>query len=376
MTNLNKLIELHNIQLTNTLKLLLFKTNEELFEKLNFDNDDSFLEPLLFAYFYSRKNDVELLYEILQGYFKNNQELKTLKSINNSKIAYIPKVGYFKNEHKFFSINFIYDSKIEVLRYPHPLMNNIYPFEKIKSNGKTTILDDFTYRRCLKILNNAFKFIRESSPNHYYNIIKTCKKIFVFNECPNKTNSFATINAHGIAFINIYQKYYDEVFLVDDIAHQTGHIILTTILFDRKRFFLIDENINIGAITNNASEYRNFYTLFHALFTYYTSLMCLDNCINGNCFDKKQTYEAEGRIGFYLNKLILDTNNFNVVVDHYSGIEHLLTEEGIKIYEMIEIKFSEIIAKWYHITKAFNYQNQPYNFTYQQFIKLNPMSNA
>lgn len=44
-----------------------------------------------------------------------------------------------------------------------------------------------------------------------------------------------------MAFFNVYQEGYDEVFFVDDISHQTGHIIMNTFWFERKEHFLINE---------------------------------------------------------------------------------------------------------------------------------------
>ena len=38
-------------KLVDTLRLLVFKTAPDLFDRLDFDDDESFLDPLLFAYF-------------------------------------------------------------------------------------------------------------------------------------------------------------------------------------------------------------------------------------------------------------------------------------------------------------------------------------
>ena len=64
----------------------------------------------------------------------------------------------------------------------------------------------------------------------------------MFRTDPKNTNSFATIKAHGMAFFNVYQDEYDEVFFVDDIAHQTGHIIFNVMIYESNRFFKKDKN--------------------------------------------------------------------------------------------------------------------------------------
>lgn len=42
----------------NTIKTLLFQQNTALLEKLDFDDDEVFLEPLLFAYFTGTKENL------------------------------------------------------------------------------------------------------------------------------------------------------------------------------------------------------------------------------------------------------------------------------------------------------------------------------
>lgn len=374
--NLVKRFKDNNGKLIETIKLLIYKENKDIFNKVHFDNDNLFLEPLLFSYFNLQKEcNKELLDELVQGYYNIEDDLRIKYSYNKSGIAYIPNKGYFKKnqKNKFLKLQKIFDMEIEVLKYSHPLVELILNKATINSENNDTnfIMDDQIFDSNIGFLTNALSFIKSTSKNYFDLIEQACKKCVLFKTNPSNTNSFATINAHGMAFFNVYQDNYDEVYFVDDISHQTGHIILTTILFERKKYFLIDETVNIGTITKKETEYRDFYTLFHALFTYYTSLLCLDNCIKGNCFDARQIHEAQGRIGFYIKKLISDINNFEMVVNQYKGIEFILTEEGIEIYNMMKNKFSEIICKWHEKTKTFEFANQSYNFAYKEFNKLN-----
>ena len=369
-------------EIINSIKLLIYNDSPSLLEKINFDDDTIYLEPLLFSYFNCKKDDFfskEVLEEILQGYYINKEELKIEYSYNKNGIVYVPKRGYFKKQSKraFLPIAFINGTSIEIIKYSHPLIDSVFKIgSDNKINENNIKFNEDVYNQNIGFLKNAFDFIKLSSKKHYDLIEQCCKKVVLFETDPENINSFATINAHGIAFFNTYQKDYDEVFFVDDITHQTGHIILTTILFKRKDYFLINENENIKIITKNKREYRSFYILFHALYTYYSSLTCLDNCIEYKCFNKRQTYEAKGRIGFYINKCLLDLSNFEKVVKHFKGIENVLTKEGIDLFNEIKNKLIEVINKWYSITIIFHYNNQPYNFTYSEFIKLNPTTDA
>ena len=365
--------------ITNNIKLLLYKENPSLLEKIDFEDENVFLEPLLFAYFNSKKDNLftkEMLTEIMQGYFVEKEPLLVKESFNNEGVAYLPNLGYFhKNKTKVDDICIIQNSSIELLI--HSIIHLKTIFKDFNENNidesKIEISKEFSLKH-VNVLTNALQYIKTSNKVHYDLIEQCCKKIVLFKTDPKNTNSFATINAHGIVFFNVYQENYDEVFFVDDIAHQTGHIIMTTILFERKKYFLIDENQNIGTFTKNKSEYRSFYILFHALYTYYTTFLCLDACLGNNCFNIKQIHEAKGRIGFYLQKCKMDLMNFQKVVDYYNGINNILSCDGIEIFQNIANKYFEVLKKHEEVT-LFKYKNQPYNFTYSEFVKLNPLNN-
>ena len=367
-------------ELTNTTKLLIYKENPTLVEKVDFENDNIFLEPLLFAYFNSKKHNLfvtEMLTEIMQGCFVEKEHLQIEHSYNKEGIAYIPNVGYFNNEkEKVDDVCIIKNSSIELLIHPTIHLKHIFKdFNEVNIDESKIEISKTLCNKYENALSNALLYIKTSNKTHFELIEQCCKKIVLFKTNPKNTNSFATINAHGIAFFNVYQEDYDEVFFVDDIAHQTGHVIMTTILFERKNYFIIDENLNISTITKNKSEYRNFYILFHALYTYYTTVLCLDACIENNCFNKRQTHEANARIGFYLIKYKSDLLNFKKVVQHYKSIENVLTDEGISLFQMIANKYIETAKKYDATVSKFDYKNQPYNFTYNYFIKKNPISN-
>lgn len=366
-------------ELINSIKLLLYKENPSILEKINFEDDTIFLEPLLFAYFNSKKDNLfseTMLTEIMQGYFVEKEPLLLKESFNNEGIAYVSNLGYFdKNKTKVDAIYIVQNSSIELLIHPIVHLKTIFRDfnENILDENKIEISKEFSLKY-ENALTKALQYIKTSNKVHYDLIAQCCKKIVLFKTDLKNTNSFATINAHGIAFFNVYQENYDEVFFVDDIAHQTGHIIMTTILFERKKYFLIDENQNIGTFTKNKLEYRSFYILFHALYTYYTTFLCLDACLENNCFNKRQTHEAKGRIGFYLQKCKTDLINFEKTINYHNGLQNVLSSEGIEIFKNIANKYFEVLKKHEEVT-LFKYKNQPYNFTYSEFVKLNPLNN-
>ena len=72
----------------------------------------------------------------------------------------------------------------------------------------------------------------------------------------------------------------------------------------------------------------------------------------------------------------VDINTFNNVIKHYDGIEKVLTKKGVSVFEVISDMYIESSKKYGYTFKEFSYRNQPYNFTYKKFIKLNPIKNS
>jgi len=76
-----KLIELGSGLISDSMKMLLYKQNLDLFEKIDFENDRAFTEPLLFAYFNSISELRPSLEQLLWNYFKEENKLKTFDLI-------------------------------------------------------------------------------------------------------------------------------------------------------------------------------------------------------------------------------------------------------------------------------------------------------
>ncbi|SNR86798.1 hypothetical protein [Flavobacterium sp. ov086] len=370
------IIDSIQMEIINTIKLLIYKENPGLLEKIDFDDDRLFLEPLLFAYFNYKSEALlpsELLTEIMQGYFVTQQEIIISHSFKNSSVAYLPKLGYFKKGKKtpFDEIGMIENTNIEILKYPVNLLQNIFrDFSGNLIPSTEIICDNELVENNLIYLTNAISLIKENSNEHFKLIEICCQKILLFKTDTNRTNSFAAITAHGIAFLNVYQDDYDEVFFVDDIAHQTGHIILTTLFYNRKTIFKIDDEQNVEDIIK-LKDHRTIYILLHALYTYFTTFLCLDNCLKNDRFKGKQKKEAIGRIGFYLKKCTGDLDRFKKINTFYQGIENVLTLEGMETYNLIEEKYMEVFQRWDAIINVFDYSNQTYNFAFKNFNELN-----
>ena len=116
------------MSLFETIQLLLYKENPSILEKVDFEDDSVFLEPLLFAYFNSKKDNffsIYLLSEIMQGYYVEKEPLLLNESFNDEGIAYVPNLGYFdKNGSKIDDILKI--DAFEILKTSHPLLEKYF----------------------------------------------------------------------------------------------------------------------------------------------------------------------------------------------------------------------------------------------------------
>jgi hypothetical protein len=91
----------------NTFKMLLYKEYLDILEKIDFNNEEAFCNPLLYAFFrhktlntFPQEIEKQLISNLLQGYFVKNDNLDLTHLYNIENIAYVPNIGYFKKDHK------------------------------------------------------------------------------------------------------------------------------------------------------------------------------------------------------------------------------------------------------------------------------------
>ena len=109
-------------KLVENIKILLYKEDSNIFDLIEFEDDNIYQEPLLFAYFNSEKRDISILHTILYGYMNFEAQRKgvIIESDENGRI-YLPNLGWlitgkiiqkfklFKNEHN--KIRLFYNCK-------------------------------------------------------------------------------------------------------------------------------------------------------------------------------------------------------------------------------------------------------------------------
>ena len=361
-----------------SIKFLLFDRNNEIFERLDFDKDDIYLEPLLFTFV--NQNDNKWLDSIIYGYEKKRkQEIDVFT--NSTGVIYIPQVGYFKT-NKFntamklktnadsivlvlnndivnyeFEKLLILDSGIEILKYQHPLLENLFTNQNIKTNEYEI---NGIYQKFIDYINNGLEIINKSNPNHYNILKKTLKRILLFKG--EQPNSFAVMTAHNMIFLNV-NDWDSEMFFVDHISHEGGHITFFTLTYESKNeMFNCNFNTNFNEITGNSLEHGTIYLRFHALFSYMQITQSLYWSIL-NIAAERELIEAKGRFIFHMK-------NFNRALSTFRNSTYY-KPIGLYWYNIFIEHYNKLEKTYLNIKNEYLIDEQPYDFNWEIFKKQN-----
>lgn len=385
---INKDVVLQNQgELADTIRTLLYKENAKLFSKLNFDDDTPFLEPTLFYYFLAtdKKLITPTLEQSLVGYILPKYRFEKFKAISDSYgFINLPGVGYLRTEpNKTFDILWNYESnKFSVEGYPFKYIedkfihdtrvrlckHHTFLISQLSLDGKMVRFNESseeTLKNNLIFVEKALSMIKTLSRDFYELLILTTRELVILNS-PN-IYSMAAISYHGTAFINTEGYEHDEIFFIDDIAHQCGHIIFNALTLQTTNYLKVHKETFLRDFISEKREGRTVYSAFHGLFTYTTILYFLDLSLENFKFSRKQKHELIGRIGFYRmkfgNDLVSLTNS------------EIFTSKGLEFVEQFRLGYNYISYKYKEFIEEMNFEGSPYVFGYDFFKNLNPIEN-
>lgn len=374
-------------ELANILKMLVYKTDPVLFNRLDFSDDSSFLEPLLFAFFTTENSSVPLE-QILYGYIEDSHKPDTLRVFSNQNgTVYLANIGYLQTslanqellllsdkatgkyycqtDDKVIPTKFndrlqIEETTIEIFRCNHPMLVKFFTDDQ---GHEVDVEVEKITQQCTEYVNTAFKIIKNYCQEYYDAITAVTRKILIYRS--GCQNSFATFSAHGIGFFNANDSH-NEIFFLDDIAHQCGHVIFNTITREKERFLAIDPSTPLYKLNGDEHDPRSVYSAFHGIFTFAIINRILDTCYEKNLFFGKKWHELLGRLSFNMKKFKVNLVN----LDHPA----IFNESGWIFYEHCQRIYQEIYAKRKFIIDLLDHSNQPYVFSYDKFSKYNPLS--
>ncbi|SIQ80740.1 hypothetical protein SAMN05880574_12628 [Chryseobacterium sp. RU37D] len=362
-----------------SLKVLLYQRHENIFDRIDFEDDRIYQEPLLYAYI--TQSDDFWLDSIIFGYEKNRN--KKIEVFSNKKgIVYIPNIGYFHTDEKnqklflevvngtfliknqkdekivfhFESLLFL-EEGIELVKTQHPL------FEVLFRNNNDDIVEveiDKVYDKHIEHFNTALKIIKENYSEYFNLLKKSIKKVLIYDGEPY---SFAALQAHNMIFLNAHIGN-DEVFFLDHILHEGAHVIFNTLTYNSKmNLFKVPFKTAMSEITNDKADHGELYGRFHGMFTQSNINPCMEICIDNNVFKGEQHHELLGRFSSNMKRFRAGIEKFN--------IPNLYNEEGELWYQFFTERYQNLYNRKKDLIDSFDVSNQPYVFSYNIFKESN-----
>jgi hypothetical protein len=368
------------------IETLLSAFDPEFGELLNDARPGAALEPLLFAYFSLGNRDVPFI-QLLFGYLHESRRPERIHVFADSKgIVYMPRIGYFKTnssnrklemhvtDHQRgfqFTVNgetvpytFLNDltvanTSVELCRYP---LRTLEPIFRDTLGVSIPVEVKDASLRDARHVENALTIIQLCFPSYYEEVVRTTRRIVLFSS--PELNSFASLSAYGAVFLNI-SDHDDEVSYIEDLVHQCGHVIFSSLSSDQGIFLRVDPDTPLIAFTDRSQETRSVYVALHGLFTEAAISLTLSHCDDQNLFSGRQRHELLGRLAYIARRFDLDLKDFER--------EEIFSQKGFALFEELRTSFGEIGDERRRFLRRFDLSNQSYNFNYQKFAELNPI---
>jgi hypothetical protein len=368
------------------IRALTSRANPELLHSLNVSDDAIFLEPLLFAYFNTSSSRVSLD-QILYGYIDDDLKPPSIEVFaDEDGITYLPNVGYFETKLRNRSLELIWDrdhrlyqfaveqtpvefsfkpirvvegTSIELCQFRPPLLGHL--FGDAVSNSE--IEERLVSEKQIHGLNRAIQIVAKRYPFYFEHILKVTRKILVYNS--RRPYSFASVSAHGMAFLNAHNRD-DEIVFLEDIVHQCGHIIFSAMTLEKQEYFQVDPETPLSEFTHANEDETSVYGAFHGLFTQANINRCLLDCYQNSEFSGRQLHELLGRLSD-------DMKRFKSAL-YLLAHREIYTELGWLLFHEFKQLFEKLERESHALVNSFDTSNQPYIFDYDKFQKLNPLA--
>jgi len=367
-----------------TVRRLVQLTRPDLEEALS-DSSNWFLEPMAFLHFSAGQRG-RGLDQVFAGYmpFAAHRPTPWPARSGAEGHVYVPRLGYLAtglpsewieivmepsgqtiqsagltqtaSNHNFRPSQLIPGTEIELLRHPVAWVERCFAEQE---PGPTFDIRSTANEESK--LAKAFALLRTVCPTLARLLEQVLRLVVVFRG--ERCNSFATTAAHGAVFLNEALGR-DEIFLMEDIAHQGGHVLFTAATLDTSKLFSVSPSTPVRDWSGDARDPRSVYVALHGVFTEALMACCLDAAAAACVFAGEQEHELEGRLAFILKKLACDRRTLLK-----PGI---LSSRGQFIVQAISSLCDIVSANWIPLLRTANMSNQNYNFDYGSYAALNP----
>jgi hypothetical protein len=208
------------IKILENVRILIYKENPQLFDLLEYENDNIFNEPLLFAFFYANKKGATLE-QLLWGYIEKSKRPRNIKAITDKQgLIYLPEIGWLKTnlseEHVMLTqtsnnslsglsvtfqknnVSFTFEPVLKIEGTPFELISHqhqlLSPHFFDSKNRLVNVEIDTIAQSQIGCLTKAFTLISAFAPDYYGLLEQSIQKVMIFNDPQVKRNSFATVS--------------------------------------------------------------------------------------------------------------------------------------------------------------------------------------
>jgi len=246
---------------------------------------------------------------------------------------------------------------IELCRYHVPLLDRCF----VGADGQAAAVDITDAATAhASHLTKALTTLHRVWPALHEAIVGVVRLVVIFRA--DGVNSFATTAAHGTAFLNAALGD-DEVFFLEDLAHQCGHVIFSAATVKAAENFVVAPTTLMRVFNEQRTDERSVYVALHGVFTEALIAKCLDACMTNGIFSGRQHHELQGRLAFILQRFAADLRNF--------ATPGILSTKGEELLHALREVWRDISVRRTELVTAAAMSNQGYNFSYQRYVELN-----
>ncbi|GJM31488.1 MAG: hypothetical protein DHS20C18_04890 [Saprospiraceae bacterium] len=350
------------------LRELIYKTHPEVFEQLDFYNNDHFSDPLLFGYF----NNLEgmSIEQILEFYLK---EKSTPIITDAYGAAFLPHIGYFVTDHKETPVQrdearFVKPllleehNNIEVCLYSNPYYN--FFLEENGATKESPCIRNIPHAtlKYVPYIKEAFELIKRFCPQEYAMYTQSTRRIILY-ENPD-IRSFVTRQVHGTIFVSVNSNS-NTPFFVEELIHQCSHNVFNAIIADVKEFLKIPPTTPLAKLIgeNEKLEIRDIFGAFHGVYTVSTGVNSILPMVLSNTLDETMHFELMGRLAIKKPRFRSGIQRVN--------FEEVYTEKGAELYHHLDARCFEQMQQYPDIFDVFSFSNQGSVFSYSRFLEQN-----
>jgi hypothetical protein len=321
----------------NAMRRAIYGIAPEVFDHLDFDDDDAFLAPVTIAEVnthgsHSRAANLRMA---LSG----NADVARSESFATGDPIAATRVG---------------SRGLRLLPYPIPVFERAVFGEENRLRGVESAA-----RQHRITLDHALRVVEDTWPELMCLTTETVRYLVLFTD-PNQ-NSFASRATHGVAYLNVALGR-SVAFLIEDLAHQCGHVLFSSAWEGGEALLRAPRDAPISDVTGQLGDHRTLETAVHGIVTLALMLIALERYIDSHPTDGEGA-EASARLVFALYRLRLDIGPL--------ARSAAFSAEGTPIVEAIAGIYDGMMTRYRSELAASDFTGQGYNFNYEIFRQRN-----